>query len=308
MFGARVFILKAALVWIIISVVLVESARHKKDVHHMIILNEEVRPSKSHRHKHSSHSSRSKRRPSKKTTRKPPVSSHSSEESSFEITEENEDSNESSHVYTKQKPHHRKPSSSRHSKRPHKHQYKKTSHKSHRNEHHQSHHWAPMSSKELFGSPPPSFSNGFPTGALQYPYQQMVPMEITTPFTMPSNFINFGSTLYPPLELNQFAPNAGQMSPMIGAVETYKPFDYSVLKQNNRVRPTQKYVEEEVNQSKGVTDDQSAAASNGGAAFAIMVDNPNHEPKEKRKEETRVKDGSTKKERGAVRLRIKKKQ
>lgn len=88
--------------------------------------------------------------------------------------------------------------------------------------------WQPMSSQELFGNfPQPStyqnhfrmFPGGYQRGAIHY--SQPVPLEITTPYAMPSNhFVSYEST---PLNTQTFSTK-----------DAYKPFDYSILEKTEK--------------------------------------------------------------------------
>ncbi|KAL1518297.1 hypothetical protein ABEB36_001939 [Hypothenemus hampei] len=235
MFGRGGFLVKILLLVTVTCVVLVECKREKKDVHHMIVLNDKPKSTRSSRH---NHKERSKRK-----------NKHHDSSSSEEISSYEED------FSYEERP---KPPR-RHQKR-HKHH-----HHHHRNYepnliHDSGANWTPISSQELFGNYPSHTNHqphmAFPqSGSIHF--SQPIPIEITTPLGMPSNsFISYESTLYPPLQR-----------------DTYRPFDYSILGQNNHVNPS--------NNVKGVVKDKAETHT----PFSIIVaefgetgkENPNKE-------------------------------
>lgn len=212
-------VLKLVLIWCVICAVLVECRRQKKDVHHMIILGnrDKSRLVRSHRYS----SGRHKRRPSSKKKHHNYPTYSSEESHSFE-----KDSSDERPARSKPKRH-----QNRHSHRP-------TPSSFYEEDNNVQPFiplqtfpdvkWQPMSSQELF--PQPStyqnhfrmFPGGYQRGAIHY--SQPVPLEITTPYAMPSNhFVSYESTVYPPLNTQTFSTK-----------DAYKPFDYSILEKTEK--------------------------------------------------------------------------
>ncbi|CAG9763266.1 unnamed protein product [Ceutorhynchus assimilis] len=234
MFGVH-FVIKIILLWMVANLVLVESVRQKKDVHHMIFLRE---PIKSHRHKHhhNGNSGRSKRNKHKH---------HQSSEESFESSEEDYSTTTTERPKVKRE---------QHKHRNHHHKSHKKHHKKHQNSDFNTVNeakWVPMRSQELFGktSTPPVYPGGYRNGAIHF--SQPVPIEITTQYP-----------LYPPLDSDYKSkivrPTLAD-SPLIGTVDTYKPFDYSILEKKPKiVTPLSIIVEED----KGANNNQIQAQTN----------------------------------------------
>ncbi|KAH1004350.1 uncharacterized protein LOC109539490 [Dendroctonus ponderosae] len=191
--GSVSVFLRAFLLCTLLCVVLAEGGRKKKDVHHMIVLNEDGRPPKVHRVKTSSLASRPRR---KRKPAKPKARPASSEE---EDSEEMHKAKSKKRFKSHQKP--KKPQISIED-------YSYADAK-----------WNPVSSGEVFHKhhQPPVVPV---SGSMHLGYQPE-PMEITTSYS------DFYSTAFPAFSPMYQPPNFGNIQ------QPYRPFDYSAGEPQN---------------------------------------------------------------------------
>ncbi|XP_066256299.1 uncharacterized protein [Euwallacea similis] len=293
MFGTKSFAWKTVLLLCLLCAVLVESIRQKKDVHHMIVLKDKTRSTRNHRHKQHSHGrDRHKRRPSGKVKYSYP--NYSSEEGA------------SHEDFSEEK-------SSRH----------KAKIKSSRNRYHDMRHnnyrdsyspmdsllqpqsypalpdinWQPISSQEFFGNAQPSnlhptlqvFPGPYQKGSIHY--SQPIPMEITTPYSLPSNsFISYESTLYPPLNSYQTFKTT---------TDSYKPYDYSVLEHKTISSNWEGSNKILIDTTPSNRHQEDKAAT----PFSIVVDGADEDKEKKQNKEEKKEEGAVKGSKKKPRIR-----
>ncbi|XP_066148197.1 uncharacterized protein [Euwallacea fornicatus] len=294
MFGNKSFAWKTVLLLCLLCVVLAESVRQKKDVHHMIVLKDKARSTRSHRHKHRSHGAdRHKRRPSGKVKHSYP--NYASEEGA---SHENFSEEKSTRHKTKT--------------RPSKNRYHDGRHNNYRDSYSPADsffqsqpyptipdiNWQPISSQEFFGNAQPFnvhptlqvFPGPYQKGSIHY--SQPIPMEITTPYSLPSNsFISYESTLYPPLNSYQTFRTT---------TDSYKPYDYSVLEHkttSSNWEGSNKIPIDTTTASNHPQEDKAATP------FSIVVEGAEEGKEQKQNKEVKKEEGTVKGSRKKPRIR-----